>query len=69
MDSPTTCPVIRDNHVDSLYYDMAGAVTHEEREQPWTALEDELEKEKNAQPVGTDFFPCVDGFYAHSLAA
>lgn len=30
---------------------------------------DAIEKEKEEKPVGTDFFPCKDGFYSHSLSA
>jgi hypothetical protein len=43
------------------------SVTHE-REQPWKSLVDAIEKENKDSPIGKDFFPCADGFYAHSLA-
>ncbi|KAJ5442009.1 hypothetical protein N7445_005016 [Penicillium cf. griseofulvum] len=41
----------------------------DELEQPWKVLVEEIEKENKANPLGQDFYPCADGFYAHSLAA
>ncbi|KAJ4205387.1 hypothetical protein NW759_014613 [Fusarium solani] len=41
----------------------------DEPDQPWKALVDVIDKENKNNPVGADFFPCEDGFYAHSLAA
>ena len=45
------------------------AAAKDEREQPWKNLLDEIEKANKDSPVGEDFFPCQNGFYAHSLAA
>ncbi|KAK1765101.1 hypothetical protein QBC33DRAFT_545739 [Phialemonium atrogriseum] len=38
------------------------------RLQPWQSLMDEIERESSLSPPGRDYFPCQDGFYAHSLA-
>lgn len=49
------------------------AVTGEEEEedariQPWQAIMDEIERQNSLSPPGSDYFPCQNGFYAHSLA-
>ncbi len=38
------------------------------RIQPWQSLMEEIERESNMSPPGSDYFPCQDGFYAHSLS-
>ncbi|GAW17963.1 hypothetical protein ANO14919_074320 [Xylariales sp. No.14919] len=44
-------------------------IEEDTREQPWQSLMPALKKQNEDAPVGQDFFPCQDGFYAHSLAA
>jgi hypothetical protein len=41
----------------------------EQREQPWQKLIDEIMADAEKNPLEKDFFPCKDGFEAHSLAA
>lgn len=38
------------------------------RVQPWQSLMAEIERESNLSPPGSDYFPCQQGFHAHSLA-
>ncbi len=40
----------------------------DQRIQPWQSLMDEIERESSLSPPGSDFFPCQQGFFAHSLA-
>lgn len=41
----------------------------EKREQPWQKLIKEIIADAEKNPLEKDFFPCKDGFEAHSLAA
>lgn len=38
------------------------------RIQPWQSLMDEIARQGSLAPPGSDYFPCQDGFHAHSLA-
>lgn len=38
------------------------------RIQPWQCLIEEIERQDSLSPLGSDYFPCHDGFFAHSLA-
>jgi hypothetical protein len=46
----------------------AGSEGEDRRVQPWQSLMEEIERESRLSPPGSDYFPCQDGFYAHSLA-
>ena len=41
----------------------------EQREQPWKNLIDQIVDDAQKNPLDKDFFPCQDGFEAHTLAA
>ena len=47
----------------------ATAAAADEREQPWKSLIEDIVAEAKKNPREKDFFPCEDGFEAHSLAA
>lgn len=40
----------------------------DQRIQPWQQLMGEIERESSLSPPGSDYFPCQQGFFAHSLA-
>lgn len=50
----------------------ASGLDHPEQEdnrvQPWQSIIEEIERQGILSPPGSDYFPCRDGFFAHSLA-
>jgi hypothetical protein len=46
----------------------ADSEDEDRRIQPWQSLMEEIEREISLSPPGSDYFPCQNGFFAHSLA-
>lgn len=71
-ESPTTEPGKLDTDLsqkaDSAQQDATTPVEKDSRIQPWQSLMVEIERQNTLSPPGSDYFPCQDGFFAHSLA-
>ncbi|KAK3984663.1 hypothetical protein QBC44DRAFT_374904 [Cladorrhinum sp. PSN332] len=69
MDSPTNSSLDHTLVVKQQVAQDRFQASGDNREQPWKKLVGGVEKVNKESPAGEDFFPCQNGFHAHSLAA